>query len=191
MAITHLCRTCSKTFTTPNGLKCHAGAKHPNSPVKKGRNFKCPFCQRMFKSPSGIAQHIESGYHKVTRHQVTAAVHNMRIIPNISVKRITGPVQPSTTRTTYIATAASLHGNKYKCSLCKREFNTLGGLNSHLNSAAHDDKEFRCPKCKREFTLVSGFVQHLECQACGLTKPAEINGYFRNLTGRFSRLLTM
>ncbi|KAF9477100.1 hypothetical protein BDN70DRAFT_131478 [Pholiota conissans] len=178
------CFDCSRDFSFPRAL-----AQHQNSLAHKGRDFKCPFCNGMFKSPSGIAHHIESGCHKVTRHQVTAAVHNMQINPNISIKRVTGPVHPPNSTTTYIATEASFDGTKYKCFLCTRKFNTLWGLNAHLNSAAHDDEEFRCPKCQREFTLISGFVQHLESRVCGFAKPDEIGGYFANLTAWFLRLL--
>ena len=124
----------------------------------------------MFKSPSGIALHIESGCHKITRHQVTAAVRAMNIVPNLTIKRITGPVRPSTSVTTYIATEASFNGTAYECYLCGRTFRKLSGLNGHLNSPAHDDDEFRCPGCKREFKLISGFVQHLESRVCGLAK---------------------
>ncbi|KAF9471473.1 hypothetical protein BDN70DRAFT_819952 [Pholiota conissans] len=180
------CFDCERDFASPTSL-----VQHQNSLAHKDRDFKCPFCNGMFKSPSGIAHHIESGCHKVTRHQVTAAVHTMQIIPNISVKRITGPVQPPDSTTTYIATEASFDGTKYGCFLCTRRFDTLRGLNAHLNSAAHDDEEFRCPKCQREFTLISGFVQHLESRACGFAKPAEIEGYFTDLTAQFSRLLKL
>ena len=143
----------------------------------------------MFKSPSGIALHIESGCHKFTRHHVTAAVHAMQIAPNISIKQITGHARPPTTLHTYIATEASFNGSAYDCFLCHKEFRTLTGLNGHLNSPAHDDDEFRCPKCKTEFKLISGFVQHLESRSCGLAETTQIDDYFIDLTGQFSRLL--
>ena len=144
----------------------------------------------MFKSPSGIAMHIESGCHRFTRHHVTAAVQRMDIVPNISIKRIED-VRPPTTLRTYIATEASFTGTAYKCFLCSKKCKTLAALNAHLNSPAHDDEEFRCPKCKTEFKLVSGFVQHLESRACGLAKTGEVQNYFDNLTSDFSRLLKM
>jgi len=143
----------------------------------------------MFKSPSGIALHIESGCHKkITRHHVTTAIRTMDIVPNITIKRITGSVPPPTVRT-YIATAASFNGSAYECYLCRKTFRTLPGLNGHLNSAAHDDDEFRCPKCKTEFKLISGFVQHLETGSCGLAAASQINNYFNDITAQFSRLL--
>jgi len=177
------CFECSSDFISATAL-----LQHQNSIVHRGRDFKCPFCQGMFKSPSGIALHIESGCHKVTRQQVTAAVHAMDIVPNISIKRITGPVHPPTVHT-FIATEASFNGFAYECYLCRKLFRTLSNLNSHLNSPAHDDDEFRCPKCNTEFKLISGFVQHLESRSCGFVRPAQIDHYFNDLTGQFSRLL--
>jgi len=178
------CFECSRDFKSHSALQ-----QHQNSLAHSGRDFQCPFCKNMFKSPSGIALHIESGCHKITRHHVTAAVRKMEIIPNISIKRITGPVQPPTTLRTFIATEASFNGSSYPCYLCTKKFKTLPGLNSHLNSPAHDDDEFRCPKCKTTFKLISGFVQHLESRSCGLAETSQINNYFNDLTDQFSRLL--
>jgi Zn finger protein HypA/HybF involved in hydrogenase expression len=179
------CFDCSRDFGSETALQ-----QHQNSLAHSGRNFKCPFCQGMFKSPSGIALHIESGCHKLSRHHVTAAVHKMKIVPNISIKRITGPIQPLTLRT-FIATEASFNGSSYNCYLCRNKFKTLSGLNSHLNSPAHDDDEFRCPKCKTEFKLISGFIQHLETRSCGLAETTQIGNYFDDLTASFGRLLKM
>ncbi|KAF8816074.1 hypothetical protein BYT27DRAFT_7248598 [Phlegmacium glaucopus] len=177
------CFECSRDFKSVTALQ-----DHQSSLAHSGRNFKCPFCQGMFKSPSGIALHIESGCHKLTRHDVTAAVHKANIIPNISIKRITGPPQPPTLHH-FIATEDSFNGSKYDCYLCSKKFKTLSGLNSHLNSPAHDDDEFRCPKCKTEFKLISGFVQHSESRSCGLAETTQVGDYFNDLTDRFSCLL--
>ena len=45
----------------------------------------CNFCPRKFGSPSAYAQHLESGTHGVSRHQVTRAVHSLQIIPPIAI----------------------------------------------------------------------------------------------------------
>lgn len=52
---------------------------------KKPKLVNCSFCARQFKSPSAYAQHIESGIHRVTRHQVTQAVHTLRVFPQITI----------------------------------------------------------------------------------------------------------
>ncbi|KIM41568.1 hypothetical protein M413DRAFT_11099 [Hebeloma cylindrosporum] len=92
----HWCFECSRDFRSQNAL-----IQHQDSLAHRGRDFKCPFCLGMFKSPSGVALHIESGCHNVSRHHVTAAVQAMNIVPNISTKRITGPA--------YSPTVAPLH----------------------------------------------------------------------------------
>lgn len=145
----------------------------------------------MFISPSGFALHIESGCHTFTRHHVTAAVHSLQIVPNISIKKVKGADHPPPSLTTNVATEASFNGSAYDCFLCHRQFKFLSGLNGHLNSPAHDDDEFRCPKCKTEFKLISGLVQHLESRCCGLTDTTQIETHFNDLTEQFSRLLKM
>lgn len=38
---------------------------------------------------------------------------------------------------------------------------------------------------------LSGFVQHLESRSCGLADSTQIEGYFNDLTGKYSHLLKM
>lgn len=166
--------------------------QHSSSSVHKKRGFDCLFCERNFGTPSAVAMHIESGCHKVTRHQVTAAVHKLKIVPTISVdRRLEGPTLPSVV--TYSATKLAFNGSAYECYLCHRTFATLGRLNAHLNSPAHDDDEFKCPnkKCGSEFKLVSGLIQHIESETCGLAKFKEVQSQFENLTDMFSRRLKL
>ncbi|KAF9556599.1 hypothetical protein CPC08DRAFT_711097 [Agrocybe pediades] len=182
------CFDCSRDFACEEDL-----VKHQNSLAHKERIFRCPFCEKLYKSPSGIAMHIESGCHKMTRHHVTAAAHAMRIVPNISLRTIKGGSAPAppTNITTYIATEDSFNGKEYECFLCKRTFRSLQGLNAHLNSPAHDADEFKCPKCHVEFKLISGFAQHLESEACGLAARDDVNTFFDDITAQFSRLLRL
>ncbi|KDR70427.1 hypothetical protein GALMADRAFT_254864 [Galerina marginata CBS 339.88] len=179
------CFLCSSDFRRAKSLR-----QHKRSLAHRVRSLKCPLCEALFKSPSGVASHIESGCHGYTRHDVTAAIHCMEVVPNISIKRVTGPPS-NTTLLASVATQSSFNGKTYGCSLCRKKFRTLQGLNGHLNSPAHDEAEFRCPKCKTKFKLISGFIQHLESRSCGLAKTTEIKHYFEDLTGQFSRLLKM
>jgi hypothetical protein len=148
----------------------------------------------MFKSASGVAFHLESGCHRVTRHEVTAAVHAMEIFPDISAKPLlieAAPTLPDTVAApSFVYALPSFNGRAYQCHICYKTFRSLYSLTGHLNSPTHDEDEFRCPKCKRQFKLVSGFIQHLESGACGLAKNFKaIEGYFNDLSGQFSRLL--
>ncbi|KAF9459149.1 hypothetical protein BDZ94DRAFT_1268915 [Collybia nuda] len=201
------CKPCRKRFYTANSLSQHLrdssahaykgkrgkAQNHRSSPSSKGKKFNCLFCSKEFDSPSAVAMHIESGYHNVTRHQVTAAIHKLRIVPTISVnRRLKGPISPPTTIVTYSATRSAFNGVAYECCLCHHTFRTRQSLNSHLNSPAHDANEFKCPgaKCGHSFKLVSGLIQHIESGACRLARFKEIQGRFESLTNRFSRALT-
>ncbi|KAF8995166.1 hypothetical protein BDQ17DRAFT_1430542 [Cyathus striatus] len=183
----HWCFMCSRGFSSANALQNHC-----NSSIHSNRTFDCPFCNRVFTAPSAIAQHIESGCHKINRHQVTAAVHALKIIPQISVqKRITGRISPPTKLFTYTATKKSFNGKEYECFLCHRTFRSLDALNRHLNSPAHDADEFKCPGCKKKFKLISGLVQHIESGSCGVAKFKAVANHFDSLTANFSRMLKM
>ncbi|MCJ1283268.1 hypothetical protein MMC26_002596 [Xylographa opegraphella] len=66
------------------------------------------------------------------------------------------------------------------CPLCLRTFRTIGGLQDHMSSPAHELKIFHCPltftapfldeasatKATKLFSTLSGLTQHLESGAC-------------------------
>lgn len=124
----------------------------------------------MFKATSCIAHHMESGSHGHTRHDVTDIVHKLDKDGLVSIhRRILG--DESTTNGnrptyTYSATEETFNGKHYQCPLCGKECKTLPGLNSHLNSAAHDRMEFKCWRCQRQFKLISALTQHIEANKC-------------------------
>ncbi|KAG0692341.1 hypothetical protein DFH29DRAFT_970185 [Suillus ampliporus] len=130
------CFVCSRDFSTPTSLDQHAA-----SPVHRALDLECPLCPKRFKTPSSIALHIESG-----TSQVTAAVHALNIVPMISISCHIEGWTPCVV--TYYVTERAFNGTAYECYLCHRTFRTLGALNSHINSPAHDADEFKCPKCK-------------------------------------------
>ncbi|XP_006458908.1 hypothetical protein AGABI2DRAFT_115875 [Agaricus bisporus var. bisporus H97] len=181
------CFVCSRDFSSAQAL-----AQHNASSAHRNRTLNCPFCKNTFKSPSAIAMHIESGCHKINRHQVTAAVHKLNIIPQISVdRRIGGTAKPPTHLVTLSANERAFNGSKYECYLCHSTFTSLDRLNQHLNSPTHDELEFRCPHCRSEFQLISGLVQHIESESCGIARFKQVVDHFENLTRSFSRLLTI
>jgi hypothetical protein len=189
------CFTCSRDFATAQALNqvrqptptmarlltpLH---KHLLSPGhSKEKNFDCLICDRAFKTPSAVAMHIESGCHNITRHQVTAFVHELKVVPTTSVsRRLKGPILPSAAIMTS-ATQLAFNGYAYECYLCHHTFMTLERLNAHLNSPAHDADEFKClnPACKTEFKLISGLIQHIESGSCGLVKFNLIPGLIQH-----------
>ncbi|KAH9477396.1 hypothetical protein JR316_0009609 [Psilocybe cubensis] len=177
----------------PATTNTKVSTKGNQSIANRPRDMKCVFCTDLFKSPSGISQHIEAGVHEFHRHHVTAAIKSMGVVPQITIQDYTNSATPPPVPaiTTYVATAAAFNGSAYACFLCEATFKSLPALNSHLNSAAHDAAEFKCPnvKCGREFTLISGLIQHLESKCCGLAPLVEIDGYFEKLEEQFSRTM--
>lgn len=165
--------------------------QHNASPAHKGKSYKCPFCDNMFKTPSSIAMHIESGCHRINRHQVTAAAHNLGIIPQISIPRRIEGLSKQPQLVNWFANENSFNGYSYECYLCHSTFKTLDRLNQHLNSPTHDESEFRCPHCGSEFQLISGLVQHIESESCGIARFQHVAKHFESLTQSFTRLLKL
>ncbi|KAG2023950.1 hypothetical protein CC2G_001553 [Coprinopsis cinerea AmutBmut pab1-1] len=63
-------------------MHCANSQKHRD---RLRKPVECNFCDRVFNSPSALAQHMESGFHNVHRHQVTQAVRSLRVIPTITL----------------------------------------------------------------------------------------------------------
>jgi len=152
---------------------------------------ECPLCSKSFGAASAVAQHVESGAcHNVSRHQVTAAVKSLEIIPSITIsRRLEWPVDGQFTIIRSFATQGAFNGFGYVCSICTKSFRTLGSLEMHLNSPAHDHGQFECPKCKKEVKLVSGLIQHIESESCGIAKFKEVRDIAGILMNSFSRRL--
>lgn len=179
LLVSHLCSEAEYSFH-----------QHTSSRVHNGRDFYCPLCSKGFKVPSSIALHIESGAcGNISRHQVTSAVHSLKLSPTISISgRIQNTSRPLTI-THYSASERAFNGTAYECYLCHSTFRSLSSLNAHLGSPAHDKDQFKCPKCKVEFKLVSGLIQHIESEKCGVARFKQVEDYATALTQQFSRLL--
>ncbi|KIL61125.1 hypothetical protein M378DRAFT_13690 [Amanita muscaria Koide BX008] len=185
------CPICEKRFNKPEDLQ-----RHNSSPVHRDRNTPCVFtgCSSKFKTPSGLAQHVESSCERspLSRHQITAAVQSLNIAPKFSLRSVEGSsFMPGTSRPLigYQPLESSFNGYGYQCPICSKTFRALPSLEAHLNSAAHDEDEFKCPKCNTHFTLISGLVQHLESVSCGLSNITDVERRFAKMTEQFSRSL--
>ncbi|KAF7970082.1 hypothetical protein HWV62_25066 [Athelia sp. TMB] len=214
-----ICPNCNKVFKTAIGLNAHRAAKHlgyscdacsrsfkslgaldqhvRDSPAHNYSDESTEYdddWEKSFALPSAIAHHIESGgcSKGIDRHRVTAAVHSMGVTPMVSLAhRIQGPSGFSgpSNIVRYSASEQAFNGTSYECYLCHRGFRTLGSLNTHLSSAAHDVDEFKCPKCSVKFKLISSLIQHIETEVCGLARFKQVEDHTSALTAQFSRLL--
>lgn len=93
----------------------------------------CPFCRRCFVTATGLATHLESGRCRNAPFLSRDAVYGIVRIKDpqgFISKRLLGWRGSSR----YAASSASWNGDAFECVLCHREFNSLYGLNQHLNS---------------------------------------------------------
>jgi hypothetical protein len=205
------CHSCNRGFGSQAALRRHldTSLRHRGTVVlyqndrakpsvmnsfyaRHSSSCECPLCRKSFGAPSAVAQHVESGAcHNISRHQVTAAVKSLEIIPSITIsRRLKGPVDAQFTIIRSFATQGSFNGFGYVCSMCTKSFRTLGSLEMHLNSPAHDQRQFQCPKCKKQVKLVSGLIQHIESESCGIAKFKQVADIAGGLMNSFTRRLT-
>ncbi|CAL1707706.1 unnamed protein product [Somion occarium] len=163
----YYCRICSKVFDFQVGLHEHNRQVHPycisckrvfqtrsnldahmRSSVHQGRTVPCPGCRGAFVSTAALILHCESGRcpSGVTRdmvNRVVAKIDRGNVITNPS--RLIGYSPSSSSRTVMDiwATEDSWNGYAYECILCHKEFRSLGALNAHLKSPAHQDKMYK------------------------------------------------
>ncbi|OAR04580.1 hypothetical protein LLEC1_02190 [Akanthomyces lecanii] len=85
---------------------------------------------------------------------------------------------------TYEASERTWNGDGYECYLCHRDFNSLRGLNQHINSAAHQQALYHCPNrdC-RDFKSLAGIINHLESETCGITRFGVVQRGVTNMIG--------
>lgn len=168
------CNQCGKTFRTNSDLKCHS-FEHSNE------QFKCPHCEKSFKSPIYRDKHL---------------------------RRVHGPISEKTRfkcddcgsvfrQNSYLLEHIKFVHKKQRnfcCNQCGKTFRTNFELKCH--SFQHLDEQFKCPHCEKSFNSpmnrkihvrkshgpISEPEARLECDDCGIcfkTKNS-IRAHFRN-----------
>ncbi|OAL48484.1 hypothetical protein IQ07DRAFT_543416 [Pyrenochaeta sp. DS3sAY3a] len=180
------CRDCSRGFQNENNLKMHL-----NSKIHRGTTVPCPFCKVGFTTASGLSHHLETGScpnaKTLDREKIYKAIRQ-RDSHGIFTKNLL-TFQESDVET--IATGAAFNGSSYECYLCHREFNSLRGLNQHLNSPTHSQSLYHCPNrsCARDFVSLASMFNHLESESCSFIRFEKVQENVQNIiTGR-QRLL--
>ncbi|KAL1687269.1 hypothetical protein GGG16DRAFT_105167 [Schizophyllum commune] len=167
--------------------------QHKESRVHEPRKWKCPLCaKRKFKTPSALAQHLESGFHPgVTRFHLVAAAQSLPTAAQVAIRPTPGIYASPSPMKLVEASAkpSSWTGSAFQCEKCPKAFHTLLALDHHLASAAHDEAELRCPACAAEFALTSALVHHLESGSCGLASYERIQTEANAIIGAVTRLL--
>ncbi|KAI5885449.1 uncharacterized protein SCHCODRAFT_02520839 [Schizophyllum commune H4-8] len=184
----YLCGMCLSAQVSELSLKYHKASR-----VHEARKWKCPLCtKRKFKTPSALAQHLESGFHPgVTRFHLVAAAQALPTAAQVAIRPMPGIYAAPSPMKLVEASAkpSSWTGSAYQCEKCPKAFHTLLALDHHLASAAHDEAELRCPACAAEFALTSALVHHLESGSCGLASYERIQTEASAIIGAVTRLL--
>jgi len=154
-----------------------------------GNSIQCPFCKNSYTTASGVTIHLESGTctSGLNRDKINTAIQNLDRNNVITRPMLT---MPGYDRVETIATSRSWNGHSFECYLCHREFNSLKGLNQHIQSPAHEQPLYHCPnaRCARPFKVLSGLVQHVESETCGFMRFMQVQQQARtgieNMVGR-------
>ncbi|KAI1204917.1 uncharacterized protein F4807DRAFT_454291 [Annulohypoxylon truncatum] len=137
------CADCNRGFQNANNLRMHM-----HSRTHRGAGLNCPFCKKGFTSATGLAHHLEGARcpaaSGLDRDAVYRAVRSKDPDGVLAKKLLGWHGSPS-----YEAGPNSWNGDAWECYLCHRDFVSLKGLNSHLNSVA---------------------LNHLESESCGFSR---------------------
>jgi len=170
------CVPCRRVFLNENNLNHHMHSKtHMSSSIQ------CPFCKEDFTTASGVTIHLESGRCSsgLDRAKINDIVRQLDRRNIITRPMLT---MPGYDHVKTFATERAWNGYSYQCYLCTRQFSTLGGLNNHIKSPAHEQHIYHCPKrsCGRTFKVLSGLVQHMESESCGVMRFTQVQQQARN-----------
>ncbi|KAF9477098.1 hypothetical protein BDN70DRAFT_995205 [Pholiota conissans] len=167
---------CSHDLASPTSLD-----QHQHAFVHEGRVFKCFFCRWMFKSPSGIAHHIESQNMHAPPSSASPAHPSAPKTPLLPPR--SPPTSPSLSPPPPPSTAQSTHASSADAFSLAWAGSTRSSTPPHTTTMRSSGTP-----CTREFTLISGFVLHLKPGV--RTREACFDQWIlRRSTERFSRLL--
>ncbi|KAK7216824.1 hypothetical protein V2G26_004827 [Clonostachys chloroleuca] len=161
------CRPCDRDFMNRNNL-----VQHLNSSIHRQTKVTCPFCKSQHGTATGLVHHLERGScprAPLDRDSLYRAVRQYDPNGVVSKKLLEWNGSSS-----YSANerAWNPYAEAFECYLCSRLFNTLNGLNQHLNSPVHQQALYHCPNpsCRRDFTTLAATINHLESESCGFMK---------------------
>ncbi|KAK2861159.1 hypothetical protein FQN49_004485 [Arthroderma sp. PD_2] len=161
------CDPCDRTFQNQNNLKMHLTSK-----VHRGGSVRCPFCGGGFTTASGLVHHLERAAcpraPNMNRETILRKIREIDPHSRVANRQIDWRNEED--RMWYSATSHAFNGRCWQCYLCHSGFNTINGLNRHLNSSAHKQKVYRCPnsraECAKEFVTLAALFNHLESESC-------------------------
>ncbi|XP_035701816.1 zinc finger protein 888-like [Folsomia candida] len=133
---------CSKTFSTPAGVKNHYNLEHVSDPVR----FQCTLCDKKFKAKPNLEYHIAS-------HTTEKGYKCL-----ICEKRFARP--------NYIKQHMELHQdnsdrNVFKCHICSRSYMSASGISYHIRTHNKPGVEYHCTICDKRLKTYSGLRYHM------------------------------
>ena len=153
--------------------------QHLNSRTHLGQDIKCPFCPNSYTTATGMTHHLESGSCRnapsLNRDSIYKFVRSKDPSGLIS-KKLIGWDGSSSTQNTYSCTDRAWNGRNWECYLCHKGFNSMHGLNQHLNSPAHQQNLYHCPNrnCRQDFKTLAAIINHLESEKCGAMRFEQV-----------------
>jgi len=141
------CATCSRSFTSIQGLQAHCNAKR-----HRFRVYECRQCNRQFMDDHALQQHKQNS----PNHR------RYKPYPCAACNRSFGDQQALNNH------IQALH---YWCHTCARSFVSRNSLNQHYKtSTAHPSRDAKCPFCPSYFTSPSAVAHHIESGCHGITR---------------------
>ena len=152
------CKYCGKCFKSVKGAKDHVKYLHENylkckmcnqifsdidvlriHQTKCNKEVKCSFCDKNYKSLSGLRQH-----RKVTHEKYVKCTYCEKLFANNELME---------------THKKEFHSKGTKCPLCKKEFKFYKNLQIHIRKI-HD--KFTCSKCEKVFSENDQLKDHLQ-----------------------------
>ncbi|XP_026464324.1 zinc finger protein 714-like [Ctenocephalides felis] len=156
----------------------------PSKKIKKNKNkknkskvkkeYKCPFCNKVFNDPSNFNRHkkIHTGYSYSFECNICHKKFKTPYAHKVHLSRHTGEGLYECKicdRRFYVQYDLDLHvrshtGERpFKCQICEKNYISQSTLRKHL-LVHSDERKHKCPKCPATFKRADGLKEHFDRQ---------------------------
>ena len=159
MKLDHPCNQCGKVLPSELILKHHKLEEHSFNPFKSDgedllnqkvvsedvKAFKCDFCDKRYKSSRTLDMH-QKQEHKTAPHNHKCDQCDYTTWEKAKLRKHFNEVH---------------NKNPYKCSICKKVFETFNKCSKHKNEEHYKKKLFSCSVCKKECKAQIDLAEHM------------------------------
>ncbi|XP_026464327.1 zinc finger protein 714-like [Ctenocephalides felis] len=151
----------------------------PSKKIKKNKKkdkkeYKCPFCNKVFNDPSNFNRHkkIHTGYSYSFECNICHKKFKTPYALKVHLSRHTGEGLYECKicdRRFYVQYDLDLHvrshtGERpFKCQICEKNYISQSTLRKHL-LVHSDERKHKCPKCPATFKRADGLKEHFDRQ---------------------------